>query len=387
MYYDLSGSGHVFLRPAAVYDPAADRMLKDTVIEVENGRIVRLLPASRCPGGAVVELPDMTLLPGLMDAHVHLCLRGETGEMDRIPELSRQQLKAVMEENLAKNLRLGITTIRDLACPEEMMELVAEDTSGAAAPCVVASGPGITIPRGHGYYFGIPLEEEREAEPTVERICAMGADCIKIMGTGGNSTPGTNVDACQFPDEFFDHLVHSAHEKGKKVACHAHGLAGVWQCIHSGVDSVEHGSYMDDEALDALAASGIFYIATTCPGKLLSDLSPAAADRVCRRHRLIRRGAEIGVRFGAGTDAGIPGVPHGSLVHEIQELARLGLGAKRSLRAATADNAELLGLADRGRIAPGCVADFVAYRGDVTRDLTLLETPAFVMRAGVPYEI
>jgi len=375
-------SAPVVLLPEALYDPESDRLYKDTAVRIENGKIAALLPVGECPDEERVELPGLTLLPGLIDAHLHLCLRGAAREMERLPRLSREDLRAVLEENLKKNLAKGITTVRDLGCPAEMVRLIAERRPAVPAPGIVTSGPALTVPGGHGVCFGLPLRDKKEIPAALDTLDELGTDLVKIMATGGNSTPGTDVDACQFPDDFFAEMVSQAHRRGKKVACHVHGLAGVWQCIRAGADSIEHGSYMDAAAQDAMAQAGIAYVATVCPGKLLPDLPPAAADRVARRHALIRRGVETGVNFAAGTDAGIPGVPHGSLVQEIQELARLGLGARGALRAATWNNAQLLGLSGCGRIAPGCAADFAAYRGDIINNLDLLEHPAFVMRAG-----
>lgn len=383
MFYDrLPGAANCLLLPDALYDPGTDRLDKNMALAVEQGRIAALVPAADCPQENCQRLPGLTLLPGLIDTHVHLCLSGCTGETDALAALPDQQMAQRLRENLARNLRLGVTTVRDLGCPARMMDLLRQPPAGPA-PRVVASGPAVTVPQGHGAYFGQPLQQREEIGPAIKDLCAMGADWIKIMVTGGNLTPGTDVETCQFSQSFLQELTDAAHAAGKKVACHVHGLEGVWQCIRAGVDSVEHASYMDEEAEQALAEAGIWYVATICPGKLLQGLAPAAADRVHRRWELIRRGAATGVRFGAGTDAGIPGVPHGSVVHEVQELARLGLGPRRALRAATADNAALLGLADCCSLRPGCAADLVGYRGDPVDDLTLLERPSFVMRAGV----
>lgn len=383
MFFDLppAPAKPLLLRPDALYDPGSDRWMRDTVIAMENGRITALLPAKECPDGKCLALSGMTVIPGLIDAHVHLCLRGEDGEMATLGQRGEQEMEAVVRESLHRNLLKGITTVRDLGCPGRVMKQM-HRLQPLLAPRVVASGPVLTVPGGHAFFFGIPLEGEASIAPALETLDALGADMVKVMATGGNSTPGTNMDACQFSYGMIEQIVRMAHDRGKKVACHAHGLAGVWQCIRAGVDSIEHGSYMDDAAEDAMAHAEIVYIATVCPGKLLREIPAAAQDRVDRRHRLIRRGADAGVRFGAGTDAGIPGVPHGSLTAEIQELSRLGLGPRRALRAATADNAALLDLPACGRISPGCAADLAAYAGDVTQDLALLEKPAMVIRAG-----
>lgn len=383
MLYNLppQPAGALLLCPDAIYDPETDRLLRDTAIAIEGGRIARLLPARECPAGQCVALPGMTMIPGLIDAHVHLCLRGEEGEMQALGACSEEAMERTVRENLRRNLRLGITTVRDLGCPAGVMRQLRR-MQPPQAPRVVASGPALTVPGGHAAFFGIELKREEQIGPALDVLDTLQTDLVKIMATGGNSTPGTDLDACQFSDAFFARLVREAHARGKKVACHAHGLQGVWQCIRAGADSIEHGSYMDDAAQDAMTQAGIFYTATICAGKLLPSLPPAAADRVCRRRRLIRRGAAAGVLFAAGTDAGIPGVPHGSLVAEVQELARLGLGPRRALRAATANNARLLGLPGCGRIAPGCAADLAAYAGDVTQELALLNAPALVVRAG-----
>lgn len=383
MFYDLppAAAEPLLLRPDALYDPGSDCRMNDTVIVLENGRISRLLPAQECPDGKCLALPGMTAIPGLIDAHVHLCLRGEDGEMAGLGQRSEQEMDGILRENLQRNLLKGVTTVRDLGCPGGVMEQLRR-LQPPQAPRVVASGPALTVPNGHAFFFGIPLEGEASPAAALDTLDQLGADVVKVMATGGNSTPGTNMDACQFSYEMFAQIVRMAHDREKKVACHAHGLAGVWQCIRAGADSIEHGSYMDDAAEDAMARSQIFYIATVCPGKLLRELPAAAQDRVSRRHRLIRRGADTGVRFGAGTDAGIPGVPHGSLTAEVQELSRLGLGPRRALRAATAENAALLGLPACGSILPGCAADIAVYAGDVTQDLALLDRPAMVIRAG-----
>src|SRR6266536_34129 len=331
------------------------------LVLTDGGRIVGIEPGSADPpdGWSLVELPGATLLPGLIDTHVHLCGDSRMGALDRLPGYSDQELTGVIEQALAAQLAAGVTSVRDLgdrrwSALEWRDRMAADGVTGS--PTIVASGPPITSPAGHCWHMGGEAHDAEELRKAVRERANRRADIVKVMASGGATTPGTDVLACQFQLDELRLVVEEAHALGLPVTAHAHGLPAVRQAISAGVDGIEHcscltasGMEVSDELLEALAARQI----QVCPtlGKT-GDAAPPPAL------------AEI-----------IP--------EAVIDLVSAGLPPAAALASATSVAARACGLGERkGRLRAGYDADLLLVDGDPLTDITALRRVSTVVAGG-----
>lgn len=348
--------------------------------------------AQRAAGGAaeVVDIAGRTVLPGLFDCHVHLFLSGELDAM-----VTRDADVDLAAERARAHLRAGVTTVRDLGGPTpEIFRLRDEIATGARpGPRVLAAGPIVTIPDGHGCFMGEIVRDGRELEQAVRRLAGIGVDCVKIAVSGGVSTPSSDLFAVQFTERQLLAGVAVAHELGLRVAAHASNPEAIRIAAAAGVDSVEHAVILDDAALDALAHGTTVVVptlaATNKPPEFLDDERIPAFIREKARitlpaHRVsIREAVAAGVPMAGGTDAGTTDVPHGLAAMEAAQLVACGLSTTDAIAAVTRHSAALLGLGDRlGTLAPGMIADAVVVDGDPTTDIDRLRDVRLVLRDG-----
>jgi imidazolonepropionase-like amidohydrolase len=359
------------------------------VVVTEAGRIssVRL---GHHP--AELELVDGTLLPGLIDCHVHLCSDAGPGALDRLAQAAPDSLGPTIVDSLRKHQWAGVTTVRDLG-----------DLRGAVLSRrgrnVLAAGAPLTTPRGHTWFLGGEVRGPEQVRAAVRERAAQGADLVKIMASGGVFTPGTDTAGTQFTDEELAAAVDEAHAQGLPITAHAHAHTAIWQALRAGVDGIEHctsvtstGAHVDDELADALAASGIAVCPTlgSDPAVVVPPEVVAMAERAGLTQTILQDGvarlARAGVTIIAGSDAGLgPAKPHGILPRTLQEYAESGLTPTSALTAATAHAATACRIADRkGRIAPGLDADLLLVPGDPTTDITVLQRPLAVHVLGEP---
>jgi len=363
------------IRAARIFD--GERMHPEGgVVVIDGGRIGEVRLGDH-PADA--ELIDGTLLPGLIDCHVHLCADAGPGALDRLAD----DLGPTIEDSLRRHQRAGVTTVRDLG-----------DRGGAVlrrrTGHVLAAGAPLTTPGGHTWFLGGEVRGVDEVRRAVRSRAAEGADVVKIMGSGGVFTPGTDTAGTQFTDEEMAAAVDEAHAQGLPITAHAHAHAAVWQALRAGVDGIEHctsvtpaGARIDDELADALAASGIAVCPTlgSDPAVVVPPEIVAMAERAGLTQAILQDGvarlARAGVTIVAGSDAGLgPAKPHGILPRTLQEYALSGLTPADALRAATARAADACRVADRtGRIRPGLDADLLLVPGDPTVDITALQRP------------
>ena len=239
-----------------------------------DGQIVGVEPgAAAAPDGwPVAEYSGATVLPGLIDCHVHLCADSRAGALDRLPGYSDEQLSEVIEAALRAQLAAGVTTVRDLGdrrwAALDQRDRIAAGTAGFPSPAIVASGPPITTPGGHCWHMGGEASHPRELRAAVCEHAERGVDIIKVMASGGAMTAGTDVLACQYTLEQLRTVVEQAHACGLAVTAHAHGLPAVIQAVDAGVDGIEHcsclterGIQMPEDLLERLATNRI----TVCP--------------------------------------------------------------------------------------------------------------------------
>jgi imidazolonepropionase-like amidohydrolase len=375
------------------------------LVLVDGGQIVGVEPGSAASpqGWPVVGVPGATLLPGLIDAHVHLCGDSQDGALERLPGHSDTELDQIIERALGHQLAAGVTTVRDLGdrrwAAVEWRDRLAAGNGGPAFPTIVASGPPITSPGGHCWHMGGQAQGPAQLRQAVRERAERRVDVIKIMASGGNTTPGTDIMACQFTLEELRVVVEEAHRHNLLVTAHAHGLPAVEQAVAAGVDGIEHGSCLTPTGLqqpvgllEALATRQTVVCPTVgwAPGVPLTA-PPAVVARMAQAgitpdafRAAIARAHRAGVGLVAGSDAGIaPTKPHGVLPETLVALVGAGVPATEALAMATSKAAQACGLGDRkGRLRAGYDADLLLVDGDPLADIGALRRTSKVMLHG-----
>ena len=372
------------------------RLADGALVLVSDHRIVGVEPG-RAPAPAdcpVTHLPGTTLLPGLVDAHVHLC--GDSGPraLDQLPELSPAELDAIITAAGAQQLAAGVTAVRDLG---DVDWAVVERRRGTDGPTVVASGPPLTSLRGHCWSMGGEVTGVEAIRRAVRERHERGADVVKLMASGGAMTTTTDVLACQFTLEEVQAACDEAHRWGLRITAHAHALTAVQQAVDAGVDGIEHCSCMTSRAMhtppelaERIASAGI----AVCPtlGRDLSVQTPPQVLAVMERTGMtwegrlaqVRELHDAGVTLISGGDSGIsPGKPHGVLPVAVSDLVECGMSPPAALASATSVAADACGLGHRtGRLRAGLDADLLFVRGDPTLDPKALRAVELVVSRG-----
>lgn len=369
------------IRARHVFD-GLDVLAAGTSVLVGERRIEAVLPpGSELPSGCeLVDFPESTLLPGLIDAHVHLCGDGGPGALERVPDFSDDEMTAVIETSLRVQLASGVTTVRDLGDRRyATIDWRDQRADGDGLPTVLASGPPLTTPGGHCWNMGGEVAGIDALRAAVRDRAERGVDIVKIMASGGLTTPGTDVALTQFTVEELAAVVAEAHSLGLQVTAHAHALEAIRNVLDAGVDAIEHltflteaGVEIDPAVVARLAESDVVVCPTlgAVPGiapppallKLLQRTGMTMEDRV----RWVAALHQAGVNLVAGSDGGIsPGKPHGILREGLIQLVGGGVAPVEVLASATSYGAQVCGLADRtGRLATGLDADLLVVLGD-----------------------
>ncbi|MCE2391031.1 MAG: amidohydrolase family protein [Proteobacteria bacterium] len=385
-----------------VWDGRGDAYLPDVdAVRIEGERIAAVGRSGELGAGATdLALPGAHLIPGLIDAHVHLGIDPSISDPEaqlRVPEAEQER---GMRERCAAMLRAGITTARDLGGPcwreVDLRERIARGE--LPGPRLLCAGQPLTTPRGHCWFWGGEVANREQMRAAVARQVEHGVDWIKAIATGGLVTRGTRPDRPQFSARELRALVREAAAHGRPVAAHCHGTAGIRRAAAAGVRSVEHCSFAGSEGFGSdyapsvvrrLAKAGCWVSPTVNAGwgRFFGPdgESKPFAQRMNRVYRGLR---EAGVPLVASTDAGIPGVAHDRLPQALPVFARIaGLSAAETLRTATSESAAALGLAERGEILPGRAADLIALDADPLRDLRALEKPRSVWARGRRFDV
>ncbi|MFL6250959.1 MAG: amidohydrolase family protein [Actinomycetes bacterium] len=382
------------LRAPRLLDGTGTPAVTDAALLVEGGRIAYAGPAAGLPEGAgrlpSLEFPGATLLPGLVDAHVHLVASGDPDLAAGLPKTEAERTLAAVV-NARRNLDRGVTLVRDLGAPRAEAVLVgrAVEESALAGPRVVAAGPAVTMTGGHIPYLGRVTDGVDAMRAAVRANLALGARCVKVVATGGVLTPGVDPRKPAYTQAELDALVDEAHRLGLTVAAHAIGEGGVAAALRAGVDSIEHGMFLDEAAIELLLATGARLSATfsapygilsgpSVPGWIKDRARPAAEAQA----RSFQAAVQAGVPVVAGTDAGTPDNHHGGVAREVGFMVEAGLDVLRGVRAATAEGADLLGVDDRGVLQRGAAADVLVAGGDVAADVAALQRVVAVFQDG-----
>ena len=415
----VSSSRFTVIRAGRLVDVERGQTLTNQLIVIEGTRIREVRPAgTQVPARArVIDLSEYTVLPGLIDLHTHLV--GDLQSADPLAPLAttRDQEMAGGVRNAWITLQAGFTTVRDVGTYRGFLDVALRDTinkHGVPGPRMAVAGPYVTVRGGGGEVTGdstvrIPPDMRlgvangpAEVRQRVREIVAGGADFIKVIATGAVLTQGTEPGEPEYSEEEIRAAVEEAASAGTYVAAHAHGAGGVKRAVRAGVRSIEHGSLMDDEAINLMRSKGTWLVADIFNGDYIASEGRRAGwpadilrknDETTETQRVaFRKAVTAGVRIGYGTDSGV--YPHRMETAQLPYMVRYGLTPIEAIQSATINAARVMHWEDRvGSLAPGKFADIVAVRGDLLAELQDLanRTPgtwstvdvSFVMKDGL----
>jgi imidazolonepropionase-like amidohydrolase len=395
----------IVIRAGHVLDVKSGKLLADQAIVIEGDKIVSLGPASALQalaGATTINLPNSTVLPGLIDSHVHL-----TGDLKNVGYrglgISLPRATLTGARNARVTLDAGFTTVRNVGA-EGFSDVALRDAindGDIPGPRMLVSGPLLGITGGHCDNNLLPWEYHVSEGGVADGVEAVqhkvrenikyGADLIKICATGGVLSKGDDPQASQFTQEEMKAIVADAHRLGRKVAAHAHGAQGILWATEAGVDSIEHASYINDEAIAAMKQHGTYLVPTLYLAEWFTENAEAlhVPPDVIAKAKLVMPAARknvahafaSGVRVAFGTDAAV--YPHGLNAREFAVMVKLGLTPLQAIQAATINAADLLGWSEKvGAIEPGKWADLIAVDNNPLQDVTTLEHVKLVMKGG-----
>jgi imidazolonepropionase-like amidohydrolase len=392
----------VVLHAGHMLDVKTGKLLSDQTLVIEDGRIVSVGAAAetKVPTDALrIELPDATILPGLIDAHTHLTMDPKFGYEELGLSIPREALTGA--KNARLTLEAGFTTVRNVGAAGygDVALRDAINAGDVPGPRMLVSGPPLSITGGHADNNLLPFEYHATSDGVADSVDGVrhmvrqnikyGADLIKFMASGGVLSKGDNPQASQYTLEEMKAIVDEAHRLGRKVAAHAHGAQAIVWASEAGVDSIEHGSYIDDAGIAEMKKNGTYLV----PTLYLADWFMENAERnhvpdfllikakavMPAARKNIAHAFASGVKVAFGTDAAV--YPHGLNAHEFRVMVDLGLTPLQAIQAATVNAADLLGWTGKvGSLEPGAWADIVAVDGDPLKDVTTLERVKFVMK-------
>jgi imidazolonepropionase-like amidohydrolase len=394
-------------------DPASGRVEPNQTIVIRGGRVVEIRAGFLVAPQAqdtVIDLHDRFVLPGLIDSHTHLC--HQNGPNDKINRVTKTAADYAIDgaHFAAVTLQAGFTTVADLGDENDAIFALRDGIAAGLVPGprVVAAGNVISPHGGEGDVYGYRPDVVKVLERpnlcsgaddcrrVVRQQVQRGADLIKIVATGAVlSDAAAGVDQ-QFTDEELRAIIETAHALGRRVTAHAHGANGINAALRAGIDSIEHGTFLDQESIRLFKAHGAYLIPTLLAGATVTQwasdphtfLSPQAQAKALlvgpKMLDMARRAHTAGVKMAFGTDASV--APHGTNAREFALLVKAGFTPLEAIQAATVAAADHLELAaEIGSLAPGKAADMIAVARDPLEDVTALQDVRFVMKGGVVY--
>jgi imidazolonepropionase-like amidohydrolase len=377
-------------------------MVQDAVLVIDDGRIATVGQRDQVqlpPGMRVVDVGDRTILPGLIDAHVHILHTGSSTSGQESRAMTDHQVLLVGTRNAQLALQSGLTTVRDCG-DRRYLSLVLRDfidDGGIAGPRLVCSGPVLTSTAGHLWWDGIECDTVDDLRRGVRTLVKHGVDCIKLMGTGGNATPGSNPEASQYDAAGYIAVAEDAHRMGKKVAVHVHGVEGTRMAVEAGIDTLEHvpfrahgGIAYDEGIVEEIVRQGLI-VSLAMPATWYR--LRAAQMREARSHpghlwearyETIRRMHAAGVALVVSSDTGSTGTRIDELALLMEFLVKtVNIPARDVLMGVTGLAAKAVGMADRvGTLEVGKLADAIVVDGDPLTDITATQRVHTVIKGG-----
>jgi imidazolonepropionase-like amidohydrolase len=405
----------IVLKAAHMFDGQSSTLTSPGLVVVAGNKIIGIGANAQIPTNAqVIDLGNATLLPGFMDAHTHL-------SSDYAPDWNAEELnqlkKSVPEltldavANLRVTLLAGFTTVRDLGS-DHFIDVGLRNAvrdGKIEGPRMLVSVHALGATGGHcdqtGYRYNVfgretgpedgVINSADEARKAVRFNIKYGADVIKTCATGGVLSLTDDVDTPQLTQEELNALVDEAHALRRKTAAHAHGATGAKRAIRAGIDSIEHGSFLDDEALNMMKERGTVLVPTLTATWWIGDrlehgvyyppqIAAKARAAIASVSQMFQKALAKGVTIGFGTDAAV--YPHGRNAQEFVLMVKNGMKPIDALKAAASTDAKLLGVSDRGTLEAGKLADVIAVPGDPTADITATQRVSFVMKDGIIYK-
>lgn len=376
-----------------------DKIIKDYYFIVQEDKIIevgemanKIIPESM----DVIDMGDKVVTPGLMDCHIHIFGDPYNISKETISKVTPVMLTAVAINNLKELLSQGIVYIRDVGAPKgvayEVRNLVKKGV--IKGPELKVAGQAICITGGHGYYISNECDGPEEVRKAVRENIKLGSDFIKLMVTGGITTPGPELAPCEMTIEEIKVGVEEAHKKNKKVAVHTHGSTGIRLCLEAGVDSIEHGVLMDEELADIAVEKGIFTVPTlSAPyfaamngtkNNAKSKSHEKSKSVIAVHNKNILNAFSKGVKLAMGTDSGTPFNGFDTALEELVLLNKIGIPTEDVFKISTKNSAELLDVLDtHGTIEAGKQATFVVFDEDPFVDINNIKGSKEVYQNGI----
>ena len=380
----------MIVRAGIFYDGTLEPPKRNVDITIGDGRVQEIRAA-----GDHCDLEAACVTPGLVNAHAHLEFSGEPDMMSMVQTTTPNQRLLRAVENARKSVKAGVTTIRDLGSSNQ----IAPDVHGAIeegrvpGPRMRTTGAVLCMTGGHGWPLGRAVDSPWDARKAVREQMLAGADCIKLIATGGVLTKGAVPGNAQLTPDELAGAIDEAHRHGLRVAAHAIGTQGIKNALRAGIDSIEHGHMLDDECIALFKERNVYLVPTlSAPTCILAHLEEGAQPtyvmdkaRTVNESMLVnvRRAYESGVQIAGGSDAGTPYNYHENYAQEVELMSMLlGMTPQQALHAATNVSAELIGL-HKGLLGVGEPADLLLLRGDVGQDVRALREPQLVFKNGL----
>lgn len=371
------------------------QVLPDRFIVVDDGSIADIRPMSEfpdTPDGTVTDVSGRTVMPGMIDCHVHLSIDGDADPIGQVVGDTAAMSVLRMARNAERTLAAGVTTVRDLGAKDHIdicFRRAVDEGLATAAPRLILSGQPVTMTGGHCWQFGREADGADDVRRAAREQIRAGADCVKLMATGGILTQGNEIGAAQLEEAEMRAAIEEADKAGKLTAVHAHGASGIKNGIRAGVQSVEHAYFLDDEGIDMMLKRDVWLVPTAAAVGLVvrngvdSGIRPDVVEKaeaaIESQRASCAKALRSGVRVAMGTDAGTPWNRHGENAQELAALVSLGMSPMDAIQATTIRGAELLGLADRlGTVEVGKAADILVVDGDPLEDISVLCAPELI---------
>jgi len=372
--------------------------IDDAVVVFDGDSIIAVGPAdsTKIPDQAeLINIPGKTIIPGLINCHTHICLDGSMDSVGVLMKRSFTENVLIAAKHAEDTLQAGITTIRDLGGWQGvdigMKKSINAGITGG--PRMVVSGKLLCMTGGTAHMIGREADGPDEVRKAAREQLKAGADCIKVMATGGVLTEGSDIGACQYTVDEMRAAVEEAKKLGKHTAAHGHGTAGIKNAILAGADSIEHGSYLDGEVIDLMLEHGTTLVPTLAPGNLIIEegfeagIPPSLIEKAkpAAEAQMVsfKRAYEAGVHIAAGNDGGTPFNRSDNLAYELACMVNAGMSNSEALLSATSNAAELIGMAcELGTVAIGKRADLVVLDADPLDDINAVQKVHLVIKNG-----